>query len=65
LRWAARLLISLLRKHAFVSRERGGSEECGNDERPPRHFCVDLIGARAVQAVLLDETRPYLAGIIG
>ena len=36
LRWAARLWISLLRKHAFVSRERRRTEAC-DDEQPPCH----------------------------
>ena len=45
-----------------MSRERGGSEACGNEERPPHNFCVYLIGVRAVQAILSVEIWPLSYG---
>ena len=58
-------LISFIRgQHAFVSRESGRCHQCGNDERHPRHFCEDWIGARPVLASL-RRVSPAKSHIFG
>ena len=48
---AGRLRISFTPQRAFLCRGSGRHHQCGNDERHPRHFCEDLIGARVVPIV--------------